>query len=180
MQRLYEPPTSGFLLTRRNLILSLTILVMVANWYGGRRLSLLTIGVLVLTLPLIIGFSRLVAAGRQRLESAFAPTAPRRTGPQRLQLANVAPLCALLALTVHTGVYNPVALQLTPGLHRVLLAAFALALVTFVLLSLAPLRQVPLGSNLLITAATIFLTVQLISMYRPPVDAVTVGTPAGR
>ncbi|HET9562162.1 MAG TPA: hypothetical protein VFP01_08650 [Propionibacteriaceae bacterium] len=30
------PPTGWFLLTRRNLILSLTIVVVVANWYGER------------------------------------------------------------------------------------------------------------------------------------------------
>jgi hypothetical protein len=40
-----------------------------------------------------------------------------------------------------------------------------------------PLHRVRLGSNLLVTAATIFLAAQLISVYRPPVDAVTVGSP---
>ena len=39
----------GLLLTRRNLILSLTVLVVVADWYAGRGLSLLPIGVLVLS-----------------------------------------------------------------------------------------------------------------------------------
>ena len=58
-----KPPTGWFLLTRRNLILSLTILVVVATWYGERGLSLLPIGVLVLTLPLIIGLSRLSPPG---------------------------------------------------------------------------------------------------------------------
>ena len=52
-----------------------------------------------------------------------------------------------------------------------------LGLVAFVLLCLVPLRQVRAGSNLLVAAGTIFLAVQLISVYRPPVDAVTVGTP---
>ena len=119
---------------------------------------------------------RLVAARRQRLEHGLL-RGPFRAGlgPQRLQLANVVLLCALLALTLPA--YNPVALQLTPGLHRVLQAGFVLGLVAFVLLCLVPLRQVRAGSNLLVTAATIFLTVQLISAYRPPVDAVTVGTP---
>ena len=172
------PPTGWFLLTRRNLILSLTVLVVVADWYGARGLSLLPIGVLVLTLPLIIGFSRLVAARRQRLEYGLLRRPLRAgLGPQRLQLANVVLLCALLALTLPAGVYDPVALQLTPGLHRVLLVAFVLGLVAFVLLALVPLRQVRAGSNLLVAAATIFLAVQLISVYRPPVDAVTVGTP---
>jgi hypothetical protein len=55
--------------------------------------------------------------------------------------------------------------------------AFVLGLVAFVLLCLVPLRQVRLGSNLLVTAAAIFLAAQLISVYRPPVDAVTVGSP---
>jgi peptidase M23-like protein len=168
----------GFLLTRRNLILSLTVLVVVADWYAGRGLSLLPIGVLVLTLPLIIGFSRLVAARRQRIEYDLLRRPLRaELGPHRLQLANVTLLCALLALTLLTGAYDPVALQLTPGLHRVLLTAFWVGLAAFVLLSLIPLRRVRLGSNLLVAAATIFLAVQLISVYGPPVDAVTVGTP---
>jgi hypothetical protein len=85
--------------------------------------------------------------------------------------------CALLALTLTTGAYDPVALQLTPGVHRAFVVAFVLGLVAFVLLRLVPLRRVRLGSNLLVTAATIFLAAQLISVYRPPVDAVTVSSP---
>ena len=85
-------------------------------------------------------------------------------------------LCALLALTLPAG-YDPVALQLTPGVHRVLVIGFVLGLVGFVLLALVPLRQARAGSNLLVAAATIFLAIQLISVYRPPVDPVTVGTP---
>ena len=172
------PSTGWFVLTRRNLILSLTILVVVADWYGERGLSLLPIGVLVLTLPLIIGLSRIVAARRQRLEYGLLRRPLRAgLGPHRLQLANVVLLCALLALTVHVGVYNPVALQLTPGLYRVLLIAFVIGLVACVLLSLIPLRRVRAGSNLLVATGTIFLAVQLISVYRPPVDAVIVGSP---
>ena len=96
-----DPPTGWFLLTRRNLILSLTVLVVVADWYGARGLSLLPIGVLVLTLPLIIGLSRIFAARRQRLEYGLLRQPLRAgLGPQRLQLGNVVLLCALLALTV--------------------------------------------------------------------------------
>ena len=98
-------------------------------------------------------------------------------GPQRLQLANVALLCALLALTLPTNVYDPIALQLSPGLHSVLVVAFVLGLVGFVLLCLIPLRRVRAGSNLLVAAGTIFLPVQLISVYRPPVDPVTIASP---
>src|SRR4051794_18473481 len=170
--------TGWFLLTRRNLILSLTIFVLVATWYGERGLSLLPIGVLVLTLPLIIGFSRLLAARSQRLEyDLFRLPLRAGLGPQRLQLANVALLCGLLALTLTTASYDRAALQLTPGLHRAFLVAFVLGLVALVPLALVPLRQVRLGSNLLVSAGTIFLAVQLISVYRPPVDAVIVGSP---
>ena len=172
------PPTGWFLLTRRNLILSLTVLVVVANWYGERGLSLLPIAVFVLGLPLLLGLSRLIAARRQRLEYGLVRRPLRAgLGPQRLQLANVVLLCGLLALTLPTRAYDRAALQLTPGLHRVLLVGFVLGLVAFVLLSLVPLRQVRLGSNLLVSAGTIFLLAQLISVYRPPVDAVTVGSP---
>jgi hypothetical protein len=172
-----NPQTGWLLLTRRNLILSLTVLVIVATWYGERGLSLLPIGVLVLSLPLIIGFSRFAAARRQRVEyGLLRRPLSAGLGPQRLQLANVTLLCGLLALTLPTGIYDPIALLLTPGLHRVLRAGFVLGLVALVLRSLVPLRQVRAGSNLLVAAATIFLAVQLISVYRPPVDAVTVGT----
>ena len=172
-----KPQTGWFLLTRRNLILSLTVFVVVADWYGARGLSLLPIAVLVLSLPLIIGFSRLVAARRHRLEYGLLRQPFRAgLGPQRLQLGNVVLLCALLALILPIG-YDPVALQLTPAVHRVLVIGFLLGLVGFVLICLVPLRQVRLGSNLLVAAGTIFLAVQLISVYRPPVDPVTVGTP---
>ena len=98
------PPSGWFLLTRRNLILSLTVLVVVADWYAGRGLSLLPIAVLVLTLPLLIGLSRIVAARRQRLEYDLIRRPLRAgLGPQRLQLANVVLLCALLALTLPRG-----------------------------------------------------------------------------
>ena len=145
-----DAPRSGwFLLTRRNLILSLTVLVVVADWYGGRGLSLLPIGVLVLTLPLYIGSSRIVAAWHQRLDYGLLRH-PLRTGlgPQRLQLANVILLCAVLALTVQAGVYDPEALQLTPGMHRLLIAAFVLGLLAFVLLLPShPLNLFPSSSS---------------------------------
>lgn len=173
-----DRPAGWFLLTRRNLMLSLTIVVVVANWYGERGASLLPMALLVLTMPLLIGLTRIFAARRQRLDYGLLRQPLRAgLGGQRLQLTNVLLLCGLLALTVPTGVYDPAALQLTPELHRVLLVAFILSLVALVLLSLVPLRRVRLGSNLMVVAGTIFLAVQLISVYRPPVDAITIGSP---
>ena len=101
-------PTRWFLLTRRNLILSINVLVIVANWYGDRGLSFLPIAALVLGLPLLIGFSRVIAARRQRLEYGLLHQPLRAgLGPHRLQLANVMLLCALLALTLTTGGTTP-------------------------------------------------------------------------
>lgn len=132
----------------------------------------------MLGLPLLIGFSRVIAARRRRLEYGLLHQPLRAgLGPHRLQLANVMLLCALLALTLTTGAYDPVALQLAPGLYRALVVAFVLGLVALVLLCLVPLHRVRLGSNLLAAAATLFLAAQLISLYRPPVDAVTIGSP---
>ena len=59
----------------------------------------------------------------------------------------------------HHPVSKPLPGSTQPRLHRVLLAAFLLGLVAFVLLCLMPLPRVRLGSNLLVAAGTIFLAV---------------------
>ena len=43
--------------------------------------------------------------------------------------------------------------------------------------ALVPLRRVRMGSNVLVTAGSIFLAVQLVLLYRPAVDAVTISSP---
>ena len=107
--------TGWFLLTRRNLILSLTVLVTVASWYDGPGLSFLPIMFLVLGLPVLIGLSRLVAARRRQLGYSLLRQ-PLRAGlaPHRLQLINVVVLCGLLALTLGTGTYDAAALEFSP------------------------------------------------------------------
>ena len=172
-----ERPSGWFVLTRCNLIVSLTILVSVATWYGALGHSFIPIAVFVLGLPLLIGCSRLVAARKGRLEYDLlrAPLRPG-LGPHRLQLVNVVLFCGLAALTVSTGAYDAIARQL-PGTYRVLLTLFFTCLVAFVLLALLPLRRVRLGSNVLVAAGTIFLATQLILLYRPPVDAVIISSP---
>jgi hypothetical protein len=175
-----EVPPGGFLLTRRNLILSLTILVSVATWYGTLGHSFIPLAVFVLGLPLLIGCSRILAVRKGRLEYGLLrePLRPG-LGPHRLQLANVILFCGLAALTVSTGAYAAIALQL-PGIYRILLTLFFTCLVAFVLLALLPLRRIRLGSNALVAAGTIFLATQLILLYRPPVDAVIIGSLSGQ
>ena len=173
-----EPEPGGwFLPTRRNLILSLTLLVTVATWYGSQGHSFLPLAVLVLVVPLVLVVTRLVAARRGRLEYGLLRDPLRRgLGPQRLQLVNVVLFCGLAALTVPTGAYAAIAVQL-PGPYRVLLVGFFAGLAALVLLALVPLRRVRLGSNLLVAAGTIFLAVQLVQVYRPAVDPVIIASP---
>ena len=86
-------------------------------------------------------------ARRGRLEFGLLREPLRRgLGPHRLQLVNVVLFCGLAALTVSTGAYAAIALQL-PGIYRILLRLFFTCLVAFVLLALLPLRRVRLGST---------------------------------
>jgi hypothetical protein len=127
-----------FVLTRRNLILSLTVLVTVAAWYGSVGHSFLPIAVFVIVLPPVVGVGRLVAARRQGLEYRLlhAPLSDG-LGAHRLQLLNVVLCCALVALTVPVGTYAALAVQLT-GSYRALLILFSAGLVGSVLVTLVP------------------------------------------
>jgi len=170
-------PQRRFVLTRRNLILSLTAVVTVAAWYGSLGHSFLPIAVLVIVLPSVVGVGRLVAARREGLEYRLlrAPLSDG-LGAHRLQLLNVVSCCALVALTAPVGTYAALAVQLT-GSYRALLILFSAGLVGSVLVALVPLRRVRLASNLVVAAGTIFLATQLVLVHRPPSDAVTIGAP---
>ena len=148
----------------------------VAAWYSSLGYSFLPIAVFTLGLPLIIGNSRVAAARRGRLEYGLLhhPFRPE-LAPHRLQLANVVLFCIVVALTVPAGAYGTVAIRL-PGVYPVLLVLFFAGLAVLVLIALLPLRRVRVGSNLLVAAGTIFLVTQLVMLYRPPVDAVTIGS----
>jgi hypothetical protein len=61
-------PESRPVLTRRNLMLCLTVAVTVAVWYTGPGLSYLSIAALIVGLPIPLTLSRLLAARRGRLE----------------------------------------------------------------------------------------------------------------
>ena len=64
-----------------------------------------------------------------------------------------------------------------PAPYQVLVFLFYTGLTALVVFALVPLRRVRLGSNLVVAAGTIFLATQLILVYRPAVDAVTIGSP---
>lgn len=165
-------------LTRRSLILSLTIAVSVAVWYVGPGLSFLPIAVVVLLLPVVVGTTRLVARRQGRLEYGLLHSpAQRRLRWQRLQLANVAVLAVLLALTQRTGAYDATALGLSASALRAFQIAFLLALAALVLLTLVTLRRIRWAPNLLALAASVFVAVQLVGVYRPAVEPVAIASP---
>src|SRR4051794_33171011 len=122
-------PQRRFVLTRRNLILSLTAVVTVAAWYGSLGHSFLPIAVLVIVVPSVVGGGRLVAARREGLEYRLlrAPLSDG-LGAHRLQLLNVVSCCPLVALTAPVGTYAALAVQLT-GSYRALLILFSAGLV---------------------------------------------------
>jgi hypothetical protein len=98
-------PHSRPVLTRRNLILCLTVAVTVATWYAGPGLSYLPIAALVIGLPIPLVLSRLLAARHDRLQLGLLRNPLRgHLLPHWLQLVNMLVLCGLLASTLFTRV----------------------------------------------------------------------------
>jgi hypothetical protein len=173
-RRIDDLPVGRVIATRRNLILSATVIVGVAVWYTGTGLSYLPIAALVLGLPVLLGITRALAARRGRLEYGLWRQPLRAgLGRHRLQLAGVLLLCVLLALTLRTGAYDAE----TSASNRAFLIGFVAGLVALVLLALVPLSRIRLGSTLLVLAGAMFVAVQLVQVYRPATDPVTIASP---
>jgi hypothetical protein len=129
-----DMPQSRVVLTRRNLILCLTVAVTVAVWYAGPGLSYLAIAALVVGLPIPLALSRLLAARRDRLELGLlrqpslgaaravptlaVPQSHDNLLPHRLQFLNMLVLCGLLAFTLFTGAYDAAAFGFSHGGYR--------------------------------------------------------------
>lgn len=165
-------------LTRRNLMLCLTVAVTVAAWYAGPGLSYLPIAALVVGLPIPLALSRLLAARHDRLELGLLrhPLLASLL-PHRLQLLNVLLLCGLLAFTLGTGAYDRVAFGFSQGAYRAILVSFLGGLLVLLLTAVVPLRHVRVASNLLALGSTLFIATQLVMIYRPAVDPVPIASP---
>ena len=165
-------------LTRRNLILCLTVAVTVAAWYAGPGLSYLPIAALVVGLPIPLAVSRLLAARHDRLELGLLrhPLLANLL-PHRLQLLNVLLLCGLLAFTLGTGAYDRVAFGFSQGAYRAFLVSFLGGLLVLLLTAVVPLRHVRVASNLLALAGTLFIATQLVMIYRPAANPVPIASP---
>ena len=168
-------------LTRRNLILCLTVAVTVAAWYAGPGLSYLPIAALVVGLPIPLAVSRLLAARHDRLELGLLrhPLLASLL-PHRLQLLNVLLLCGLLAFTLGTGAYDRVAFGFSQGAYRAFVVSFLGGPLVLLLTSLVPLRHVRVASNLLALGGTLFIATQLVMIYRPAVNPVPICVTASR
>jgi hypothetical protein len=176
--RVDELGVTRLVATRRNLILSSTVLLTVTVWYTGLGLSYLPIAALVVGLPVLLAITRWVAARRGRLEYGLWRRPLRgRLGPHRLQLVNVLVLCVLLALTLRTGAYDATALGISARAQRVLSATLLAGLAALVLLALVPLKRIRLGSVLLVAAGSVFAAGQLVMVYRPAAEPVTIASP---
>jgi Peptidase family M23 len=173
-----ELPSGRAVLTRRNLMLCLTAAVTVAVWYAGPGLSYVPIAALIVGLPIPLALSRFLAARRGRLELNLLRH-PLRRGllPQRLQFLNVLLLCGLLFATLFSGAYDAVAFGFSPGVQRVFQVCFVGGLVVLLLAAAIPLKRLRVASNLLVLGGSLFIAVQLVMTYRPPVDPVPVASP---
>lgn len=171
-------PQSRPVLTRRNLILCLTVAVTLATWYAGPGLSYVPIAALVIGLPIPLVLSRLLAARHDRLQLGLLRN-PLRGNllPHWLQLVNMLVLCGLLASTLFTGAYDPAAFGFGQGTYRAFLTLFLGGLVVLLLVAAVPLKHVRVASNLLMLSGSLFIAVQLVMIFRPAGNPVPIASP---
>jgi Peptidase family M23 len=171
-------PENRLVLTRRNLMLCLTVAVTVAEWYAGPGLSFLAIAAFVLVLPVPLALSRLLAARRGRLEfGLLRQPLGANLLPHRIQFLNVLLLCGLLASALFTGAYHAATLDLSLGAHRALQITFLGGLLVLLLSAAVPLQHVRLASNVLVLASSLFMATQLVMIYRPAENPVPIASP---
>jgi Peptidase family M23 len=171
-------PARSVVLTKRNLILCLTVAITVATWYSGVGQSFVAIAVLVPVVGAVLVVTRLLAVRRGRVEGGLWRRPWSRTlRPHRLQLLNVLLLSALLGVAIRPGTYDVLRLDMTAGQYRLAVGVFVGCLAAFALMATVPLRRVFVGSNLLVAAGSVFLAVQLVTIYRPAAGPVTIVSP---
>ena len=176
--RIADLPADRMVWSKRNLILALTGLVTVATWHATVGLSFVVLAALVLGLPVVLVASRIRHARHGVLELGFWRNPLRRGwGMHRLQLLNIVLFVAVMGLVALAGTFDIIRLYLPVGGYPLFQVAFVAGLVTLVILALVPLSHVYWGTNLAVAAGSVFLAVQLITMFQPPTDPVTIGSP---
>ena len=171
-------PFDRMVASKRNLLLALTALVTYATWHATVGLSFVVLAALVLGLPVVLVVSRLRRARHGMLELGFwRHPLNRQWGMHRIQLLNTMLFVGLTGLVALAGTFDIIQLYLPVGGYPLFQAAFVAGLVIFVSLALAPLSHVYWGTNLAVAAGSVFLALQLIMMFQPPTDAVTIVSP---
>jgi len=171
-------PTDRMVASKRNLLLALTALVTVATWHATVGLSFVILAAVVLGLPVVLVASRIRYVRHGVLELGFwRHPLSRGWGMHRLQLLNIVLFAALVGLVALAGTFDIIRLYLPVGGYPLFQMAFVAGLVTLVILALVPLSHVYWGTNLAVAAGSVFLAVQLITMFQPPTDPVTIVSP---
>jgi hypothetical protein len=170
-------PAERPVFTQRNVVLALIVMVTVATWYVTIGQSFVVLALLVLAMPLVLVVSRVWNVVHGRVRMGLRRGSGAGSGPYRLQLLNVLVLCVLLGVAMIPGTYDVLRLDLSAGGYRAFQVAYIAGLVVLVLLAFMPLRRVYLGSNLMVVAGSVFLAVQLVMVYRPASQPVTIGSP---
>lgn len=144
-----------------------------------RNLILATTGVLILVEAHLAGISYLVMTGVAALPLgllAVRVVAARRDGVRvrRVQAANEVLFWALLAATTTTGAFDVVAAGVPAGIVRAVVAALC---VIGVLAALIPGRRRLVATNVMVLAGSVFLASQLAGTFHPPADASALPSP---
>jgi hypothetical protein len=163
------------------------LLFLVAAYWIGLLADALALLVLVLSLLMVA--SRTWRARRGGLEFGLLPHPRRRElRPYLLQCINHWLFLALFGALILTGAFALVpafdgflfGLPLPARIpYRPLLIALGLGALVMAALALVPRRRVQLATNVLVAIGTIFLAVQLVRIYTPPADPVTIEAPLG-
>ena len=171
-----------------NLLLALLGLLFLA---GAYLIGLLpeALALLVLILPLLMVASRTWRARRGGLEYGLLRYLLRRElRPYLLQLLNTWLFLAFFGALILTGAFALVpafdgflfGLPLPERMpYPPLLIALGVGALVMVALALVPRRRVQLATNVLVAIGTVFLAIQLVRIYTPPTDPVTIEAPLG-
>ncbi len=172
-----------------NLLLALLGLLFLAGAYWLIPLLPEALALLVLVLPLLMAASRTWHARRGQLEYGLLRHPLRRElRPYLLQCINYWLFLALFGAIILTGVFALVpafdgflfGLPLPDRMpYPPLLIALGVGALVMAALALVPRRRVQVATNVLVAIGTVFLAIQLVRIYTPPTDPVTIEAPLG-
>src|SRR5918999_1239703 len=173
-----------------NLLLALLALLVLAGTYWMGVLTPFlpeALALLVLTLSLVTLASRAWHARRGGLEYGLLRHPLRRElRPYLLQCLNHWLFWALFGAAILVGTFASVPGIVGPLLglplpdvfpYRPLVIALGAGALVMAALALVPRPRVQVGTNVLVAIGTVFLAIQLVRIYAPPADPVTVEPP---